>query len=238
MKFCPLDGEAEPARCRSSRVEVLRGGAPAARRWIVEHGAELDAAILTDAVAAEALLLALRLESRARLIYRSAWSGAGTPEWRERSIWRSVEAVLHGSEQAASAAEWLEPAADVGVLGASPETVAASLGLDSPPAEAVPARRRWRRNQASSARRQLAIRRAMVVSQVKVAARASPSRRSRSAVAGSSIAIRNASAIARSSSGSTSSAASPAVSPVAVVAAATTGAPHAIASITGSPKPS
>ena len=138
VKFCPLDGAAETPVLRELGVEMLPGGVSGARRWIAEHGAELDAALLTDAAAAEALLLALRLQSRARLIYQSAWSGEGMPEWRERGLWRSVEAVLHRSEQAASAAEWLEPAADAGVLGASPETVAASLGLDSPLAEPVP----------------------------------------------------------------------------------------------------
>ncbi len=138
VKFCPLDGAAaDTAMLRDLGVEVLHGGAPEVRRWIAEHGAELDAAILTDAAAAEALLPALRLGSRARLIYRSAWTGSGTPEWRERSIWRSVEAVLHGSEQAASEAEWLEPATDASVLGTSPETVVAWLGLDSPIAEHV-----------------------------------------------------------------------------------------------------
>lgn len=138
VKFCPLDMAADIAALQDAGVEVLRDGAAGVRAWLAKHGAELDAAILTDAVAAEALIPVLRLESRARLIYQSGWSGSGTPEWRERSIWRSVEAVLHRSEQAASEAEWLEPAADAGVLGASPDTVAASLGLDSPAAEHVP----------------------------------------------------------------------------------------------------
>jgi O-antigen biosynthesis protein len=142
VKFCPLgtiDPSAEDvAALQDLGVEVLRGGGPEVVRWLADHGAELDAAILTDAVAAEALLPALRLGSRARLIYQSAWSGSGTPEWRERGIWRAVEAVLHGSEQAAREAEWLEPAADASVLGTSPETVVAALGLDDPATQGAP----------------------------------------------------------------------------------------------------
>ncbi len=131
VKFGSLDS-ADVAMLQDLGVEVLSVGAAGVRAWLAEHGAELDAAILTDVIAAEALIPALRLESRARLIYRSAWSGSGAPEWRERAIWRSVEAVLHGSEQAAREAEWLEPAADADVLGTSPATIAASLGLDEP----------------------------------------------------------------------------------------------------------
>jgi len=131
VKFCSLEAVEDGAALQELGVEVLPDGAAGVRRWVAAHHAELDAAILTDPVAAEALVPVLRLESRARLIYLSAWTGAGVPEWRERSIWRSVEAVLHASEQAAREAEWLEPAADAGVLGASPETVAASLGLDT-----------------------------------------------------------------------------------------------------------
>jgi hypothetical protein len=133
VKFGSLKSVTDSAALQELGVEVLPGGVGAVREWLATHGAELDAAILTDAVVAEASIPALRLESRARLIYRSAWSGAGEPEWRERSIWRSVEAVLHASEQAAREAEWLEPAADAGVLGTSPEAIAASLGLDDPP---------------------------------------------------------------------------------------------------------
>src|SRR6185437_5062398 len=138
VKFGSLERAVDRAVLQELGVEVLHEGAAGVRAWLATHRAELDAAILTDATAAEALIPALRLESQARLVYRSTWSGAGAPEWRERSIWRSVEAVLHASEQAAREAEWLEPAADAGVLGASPETVAASLGLDSPVAEPVP----------------------------------------------------------------------------------------------------
>jgi GT2 family glycosyltransferase len=137
VKFCSLETVADGAALQELGIEVLSDGAAGVRRWLAAHRAELDAAILTDPLAAEALIPTLRLESPARLIYQSAWNGEGTPEWRERSIWRSVEAVLHGSEEAAREAEWLEPAADAGVLGTSPGTIAASLGLDSvdPPAD-------------------------------------------------------------------------------------------------------
>jgi GT2 family glycosyltransferase len=137
VRFAPLDEGVDRAVLEQLGVEFLPAGAAGVCRWLAAHRAELDAAILTDPVAAEALIPTLRLESRARLIYRSVWNGEGAPEWRERSIWRSVEAVLHGSERAAREAEWLEPAADAGVLGTSPGTIAASLGLDSvdPPAD-------------------------------------------------------------------------------------------------------
>ncbi|MBN9561448.1 MAG: glycosyltransferase [Alphaproteobacteria bacterium] len=137
VKFASLDEVIDRAALEQLGVEVLSAGAAGVRAWLAKHKSELDAAILTDPIAAEALIPTLRLESRARLIYQSAWNGRGAPEWRERSIWRSVEAVLHGSEGAAREAEWLEPAADAGVLGSAPETIAASLGLDlvDPPAD-------------------------------------------------------------------------------------------------------
>ena len=109
------------------------------------------------------------------------------------------------------------------------------LALASPPGSLPCARMSY---DWASAVRQVAIRADTVRSQVNPAARASPAWRSLDASASSSIRRNNAVAIAPSSVGSTSSAASPAVSPVAVVSDATTGAPLAIASTIGSPNPS
>lgn len=128
-------------------VEVLRGDEALCRLWIAENGAELDAALLLDADAADALILDLRLWSRSRLLYVSRWTGSGTPDFRERSIWRSVEMVLYDSEPSADAAGLLEPAVNSRVLGA-PSALREALGLAdgtsdtagrfSPPAAARP----------------------------------------------------------------------------------------------------
>ncbi len=95
-------------------VEVLRSDLLG--EWVRAHGREVDRAILAGVVAAEISLPDLRLGSGAEIAFLSA--GAATVGWRERAVWRAADVVLHPTEQDARAAEMLEPAVELRVVGA------------------------------------------------------------------------------------------------------------------------
>ena len=120
---------------RQRGVDVLPGGPDdALREWIAANAAGLDGTVLADADAAEAFLADLRLGGGAPVLYRAS----GEPDWRERQIWRRVDAVLHRSEAAAREAGLLEPGAEP--VWAEPLAAAVCAILDG----AAPARRRDR----------------------------------------------------------------------------------------------
>ncbi len=114
-------------------VEVFHGPChPSFADWFASHGAEVDHIVLCRPLVAEACLPVVRRHSRARVIYfghdlhfrRLAYQGeihadkrllrdADDMERRERALWRASNVSLYLSDEEASIASMLEPAARV-----------------------------------------------------------------------------------------------------------------------------
>ncbi|MDR3536239.1 MAG: glycosyltransferase [Acetobacteraceae bacterium] len=112
-------------------IEVFYGAAqPSAGIWLREHGAELDAILLSRPDVADEWLPGLRQHTGARVVYyghdlhfrrmrlqgevmqdEAMLRAADRMEERERAIWRKVDAALYPSDEEASMVAVMEPSA-------------------------------------------------------------------------------------------------------------------------------